>query len=131
MFSRFSPWAGAAATVAAADAVQKGEQAREGDATRGNCIRNQSRKRTQRASLIQNTPENYTQLHDDKLETRMRAPTNFFTWLKQARAEIRMLESTYGLEHGPQRRDALSFLEEANELDPDEFPETYVRALRE
>ena len=42
-----------------------------------------------------------------------------------------MMESTYGLEHGFERREALSFLEEANELDPDEFPETYVRRLWE
>eukprot|EP00974_Lingulodinium_polyedra_P030227 2909683-Lingulodinium_polyedra.AAC.1 len=53
------------------------------------------------------------------------------TWFKQARAEIRMVESTLGLEHGPERREALSYLEGANEMDPDAFPDSYVRELWE
>ena len=68
---------------------------------------------------------------ENKLEPRPRAPSTFALWKRQADNAIRVFESLYGMEHGPERRQALSVFEASHEADDHAFPLDYIFGIWE
>eukprot|EP00974_Lingulodinium_polyedra_P122872 11184571-Lingulodinium_polyedra.AAC.1 len=52
-------------------------------------------------------------------------------WKRQAENGIRIFECVYGLEHGPERREAFQALQVAHEEDDSAFPAAYVYGVWE
>eukprot|EP00959_Pyramimonas_sp_CCMP1952_P392401 8222695-Pyramimonas_sp.AAC.1 len=65
------------------------------------------------------------------MEAHQRPASHMASWFKRALCEIQMVESVMGLEHGRGRRVAIAQLEQANEKDPAESPDSWARDLRE
>ena len=75
--------------------------------------------------------DGYAMPADTKLEQRPRHPPSVGVWRRQVENQIRTFECVYGVEHGPERREALSALVKAHEEDDCAFPAEHIYGLWE
>ena len=75
--------------------------------------------------------DEYAAPSDTKLEARPKHPAVFSVWQRQAENGIKIFESLYGIEHGPERRQALDALRAGHEEDDLSYPADYIAGLWE
>ena len=86
-----------------------------------------ARQTAERASAF----DSYAMPADTKLEQRPRHPPSVGVWRRQVENQSRTFECVYGVEHGPERREALSALMKAHEEDDCAFPAEHIYSLWE